>query len=100
MAGLPRSVRCLLTLAILTAVLPALAADWPGWLGPDLNGRSPEAGSFQAESFALDVAWSRPLGIAYSGIAVVGDRAVSRLEERRVTLTTGGAGRKEEGKKS
>lgn len=58
-------------------VAPAPAADWPGWLGPRQNGSSPEKGFAAAGQVSLGLAWSRDLGPAYSGIAVVGGRAIT-----------------------
>ena len=61
-----------LTLAPLTP-----AADWTRWLGPEQNGSSPEQDVFGKADATLDVAWHRPLGKAYSGIAVADGRAVT-----------------------
>ena len=71
--------------AIITGALfistAAVAADWPRWLGPDQNGTSPEEGIFGAAAPALNVAWSRALGKAYSGIAVVDGKAVTMFAD-------------------
>jgi outer membrane protein assembly factor BamB len=68
-------------LIILTISSTAGAADWPRWLGPDQNGASPEKGVFGDAEPKLSVAWSRPLGIAYSAIAIVDDKAVTMFAD-------------------
>ncbi len=66
------------TFAVVLLIFPiAVAADWTRWLGPDQNGASPEKRIFGRATPELDVVWSRPLGIAYSGIAVASDKAVT-----------------------
>jgi enterochelin esterase-like enzyme/outer membrane protein assembly factor BamB len=70
----------LLTVAIWGALIPGTppaAADWDRWLGPEQNGSVGAAGLFPEGDFGLEVAWQRPLGVSYSGIVVVGDRAVT-----------------------
>ncbi len=50
------------------------AGDWPNWRGPNHNGASTERNFktlFKSEPKKL---WERPIGSAYSGISVVGDR--------------------------
>lgn len=64
-------------ISILFLALPALASDWPGWLGPDGNGISPETGVFGMKKSKLAIKWERPLGKGYSGIAVVDGKAVT-----------------------
>lgn len=54
----------------------SIAADWTRWLGPDHTGASPEKDVFGADA-KLDVAWTKPLGIAYSAIAVAHGKAVT-----------------------
>jgi outer membrane protein assembly factor BamB len=68
---------CTIAAVILAASSFAGAADWPRWLGPDGNGVSPETGIFGKASPTLEVAWTKPLGIAYSGIAIAGGKAVT-----------------------
>jgi outer membrane protein assembly factor BamB len=54
---------------------PALAGDWPQWLGPDRNGVSAETGLLTAWPEAgPEVLWRARLGKGFSGIAVAADR--------------------------
>jgi len=55
----------------------AHAADWVRWLGPNQDGTAAGDGLFPEDGFGLDVAWARPLGIGYSGIAVAEERAIT-----------------------
>lgn len=60
---------------IILPVSLAAAADWPQWLGPERDGVWREEGiveSFPEEG--LKVKWRAPVGLGYSGPAVVGDR--------------------------
>ena len=73
--------RRIATLSIAVAVLlpcvpTARAADWSRWLGPSQNGIAPDRDLFGA-SPRLDIAWTKPLGIAYSAIAVADGRLVT-----------------------
>ena len=82
-----RSIRVAGIAAFLMMFLsPAPAADWPGWLGPDRDGSSPETEIFAAGETApsLDVAWKRSLGKAYSGIAVVDGKAITMFGDGEV----------------
>lgn len=51
--------------------------DWPQYRGPQRSGESAARKVFPDSDFGLEVAWKRPLGSGYSGIAVVGNRAVT-----------------------
>lgn len=51
--------------------------DWTRWLGPQQTGASTETGIFGKGTPKLEIAWNRPLGVAYSGIAVTDGRAVT-----------------------
>ncbi len=74
----PPTCRGTATFAVALLIFPiAAAADWTRWLGPEQNGASPEKSIFGQATPELDLVWSRPLGIAYSGIAVASDRAVT-----------------------
>lgn len=66
---------CLLIALVLTA-LPALADDsWPQYRGPQRDGVSPATGlRFDWPEGGPPLAWERPLGSAFSSIAVVGGR--------------------------
>jgi outer membrane protein assembly factor BamB len=63
-----------LRILCLVLVLPALvlAADWPGWLGPNRDGSSPE--KVEPWKEPLKVAWRVKVGEAHSSPIVVGDR--------------------------
>jgi outer membrane protein assembly factor BamB len=60
-----------------SAVSAVSAADWAGWLGPNHDGVSPETGVFTGGPFELEVAWRKPLGLGYSGIAVADGLAIT-----------------------
>jgi outer membrane protein assembly factor BamB len=51
--------------------------DWPGFRGPRATGVSDAMGVFGAGGTKLEVAWKRPLGKGYSGIAVAENRVVT-----------------------
>jgi outer membrane protein assembly factor BamB/enterochelin esterase-like enzyme len=78
--------------AVLIGVLgfpgEAPASDWARWLGPNHDGKAPGEGLFPDESFGLRVAWNRPLGVAYSGIAVAEGRAVTMFADGEVDWLT------------
>ena len=73
------SLRSALCLGFLTvAFLPAPAADWPRFRGPDLNGISRETG--WNSSWSADgpkAAWRAKLGVGFSTVAVSGGRVVT-----------------------
>lgn len=61
--------------AALIATAPATASDWPQFRGPDRDGVSVETGlALDWGEGGPDVLWRVPLGSAYSGVSVVGDR--------------------------
>lgn len=64
-----------LTLASLVSV-PAFAADWPQWRGPDRDGRSPDTGLLQRwpEGGPPKVLSASGFGSGYSSLAIVGER--------------------------
>jgi outer membrane protein assembly factor BamB len=68
--------RLVLVALLLQPLAGAQAADWSRWLGPRQDGSSPERDVFSGAP-RLSVSWKRPLGVAYSGIAVAGGRAVT-----------------------
>ncbi len=84
---LPYRITATFSFALLICPI-AVAADWTRWLGPDQNGASPEKRIFDRATPELDVAWSRPLGIAYSGIAVAGDWAVTMFGDGQTDWLT------------
>ncbi|MEZ6130840.1 MAG: PQQ-binding-like beta-propeller repeat protein [Planctomycetaceae bacterium] len=50
------------------------AEDWPNWMGPELNGISSEQGwSTQWPKTGLPEVWTRPIGIGFSSISLVGN---------------------------
>lgn len=67
-----------LVIAILVALVPfaAAAADWPQWRGPHQDGISTETGLLTdwPEGGPPEL-WRIPLGLGYSAVSVVGDRA-------------------------
>jgi outer membrane protein assembly factor BamB len=52
----------------------APAEDWPNFLGPMHNGISSEGGFKTAWEAAPPKLWERPVGSAFSGMSIVGDR--------------------------
>ncbi len=67
-------------LALLLASLPTAAApadDWPGFRGPERTGAAAATGVFTPERGGLALAWRKPLGSGYSGVAVSGGRLVA-----------------------
>src|SRR3954454_15277272 len=63
-------------LALLALTLPALAADWPQWLGPNRNGTSPETGLLTTwPAGGPKALWKVPGGDGYASVAVAGGRA-------------------------
>ncbi|HZT83405.1 MAG TPA: PQQ-binding-like beta-propeller repeat protein [Gemmataceae bacterium] len=65
--------------ALLAAALPAFAADWPQWRGPDRTDVSKETGLLKTwPDGGPKLLWTyRDAGVGYSGPAVVGDRLYS-----------------------
>ncbi len=54
---------------------PAVAGDWPQWLGPDRNGTSNEKGLLkQFAEAGPEVVWRAPLGKGFSAIAIAASR--------------------------
>ena len=74
-----RGLRCgaLVLTSIVGLGMPAEAADWPGYRGPGHDNRVAAAGAFAERDVGLRVAWRSVLGSGYSGVAVVGGRAVT-----------------------
>src|SRR5438445_11713716 len=66
----------ILTVSFCAAVLPAAAAEWPQWRGPDRTDTSTETGRLKTWLKAgPPLRWSyEEAGVGYSGPAVVGDR--------------------------
>jgi len=60
---------------------PREGADWPVWSGPEGNLTSLGNGVFAGGAFGLERVWSRPLGSAYSGILVVGERLTTAFSD-------------------
>src|SRR4051794_39069685 len=68
-------------LACLALALPAAAADWPHWLGPNGNGSSPETGLLtRLPDKGPKILWKVPGGAGYSAIAVAGGRAITLVQ--------------------
>jgi hypothetical protein len=66
---------------LLFLVPSVVAADWPHWRGPNHDGKADAGGVFGDQPFALELAWARPLGIAYSGISIADGRAVTMYSD-------------------
>ena len=63
-----------LALPILIAA-PLWASDWPRWLGPNGDNMAPEGEHFEPDLAKWKIAWKADVGIGYSSVAVLGDRA-------------------------
>ncbi|MEE8169439.1 MAG: PQQ-binding-like beta-propeller repeat protein, partial [Phycisphaerae bacterium] len=69
-------------MAVVIATSVATAADWPGFRGGFGDGASRETGVFAGrDSFGLDVAWKKPSGSGYAGIAVADGRVVTLFSD-------------------
>jgi outer membrane protein assembly factor BamB len=69
-------------LVLSTGAPLALADDWPGYLGPNRDGRSAETGLLtEWPEGGPEVLWRAPLGVGYSSVAVAGGRAFTMLAE-------------------
>ncbi|MBI5801329.1 MAG: PQQ-binding-like beta-propeller repeat protein [Verrucomicrobia bacterium] len=77
--------RAALCLALLSAAfLPAHAADWPMFRGPELNGISRETG--WSSTWPVDgpkVAWRAKLGVGFSTVAVGGGKLITSGHDGR-----------------
>jgi outer membrane protein assembly factor BamB len=62
----------LMALLVTSSVAGVLAADWPSYLGPNRNGTSPQKGLLRSwPKEGPKVLWTVPLGVGFSGPAVV-----------------------------
>ena len=62
-------------LFLITLIGTAIAADWPQWRGPDLNGISKEtAWSTEFPDGEPKIAWRAKVGTGFSSVSVVGGR--------------------------
>jgi outer membrane protein assembly factor BamB len=65
----------LIALLVTVSVAYAVAADWPGYLGPRRDGTSAETGLLRTwPKEGPTVLWSVPVGIGYGGPVVVGGK--------------------------
>src|SRR5262245_66225743 len=65
----------LVAVAFLALPLTASADDWPQWLGPKRDGVWREQGILDKfPAGGPKVVWRQPLGVGYTGPAVIGDR--------------------------
>jgi outer membrane protein assembly factor BamB len=68
-------------LCIVGLASAVLAADWPGWLGPERNGASSETGLLTTwPTSGPKVLWQAKGGDGYSSIAVAEGRAVTLVQ--------------------
>lgn len=86
----PQTAILVLLLALALLAVPAMAADWPGWRGPERDGKSEESGLLPAwQEGGPPLAWKASgLGGGFSSLAVVGDRiyTMGDLGESQVVL--------------
>ncbi len=65
----------LIALFVIASVAFALAADWPGYLGPRRDGTSPEKGLLRTwPKEGPKVLWTAPVAAGYGGPAVAGGK--------------------------
>jgi outer membrane protein assembly factor BamB len=65
----------LITIIVALSVVCAVAADWPGYLGPKRDGTSAEKGLLRTwPKEGLQVLWSVPVGVGYGGPAISGGK--------------------------
>ena len=70
----PLAVMCLVAVCCSVSV----AADWPGFRGPDALGVSSETSVFPTgDSIGLELAWKTRIGSGYSGVAAAGGKLVT-----------------------
>ena len=72
---------CVGTLVTSVALAASTAGDWPGFRGPNGNGQVSSALPAGDGDLQLRVAWQRDIGSGYSGIAVLGDVAVTATSD-------------------
>lgn len=65
--------------------MPAWASDWPQFLGPNRSGIAPEISMGDAPT--LEPQWEQNVGLGYSGVAVVSDRAYTMGHDGSKTET-------------
>lgn len=68
-----KSVTRLLAVATFLGVLPqtGISADWPNWMGPNLDGISKETGwSEKWPDDGLPVVWKKQIGIGFSSVSI------------------------------
>ena len=72
-----------LPLLLLVCGVPAVASDWPCWMGPAHNGASPEKGLLTKwPATGPKVLWKVPGGDGYSSVAVVKERAYTLVQRK------------------
>jgi len=60
--------------------------DWPGFRGANGDGVSSATNIFDRGGVRLEVAWKRPLGSGYSGVAVAEGRAVTMFSDGKADV--------------
>ena len=71
-----------LGVALMPAALSAAdASDWPHWSGPNLDLTVSTGSELFDGALRLEREWSVPLGSGYSGIVVIGERAVTGFSD-------------------
>lgn len=75
----PGSVLLLVFMA--TAAAGSPGDDWLQWAGPNFNLTIRDAGVFDRGAFDLEPVWVRPLGSAYSGIAVADGKLITAFSD-------------------
>lgn len=79
-----RRTRWVVGFAALTSLPAVYAGDWPFFRGSNLDGVADEKLPFgPSDPIALEIAWKRPLGSGYSGIAVVGEHVVTMFSDTK-----------------
>ena len=74
--------RIIFCVATITSISQAHAADdWPGWRGPNRDGKSDDVGLLKSWDGAPPLAWTAEgIGIGYSGVSIVDGRVFTMGE--------------------
>jgi outer membrane protein assembly factor BamB len=78
-----RPILFLLALMLCSSMnIQADTGDWPGFRGPNFDGSAPAGSKFEiADGGSLNVVWRSKIGAGYSGVSIVGNRAVTMFSD-------------------
>ena len=78
---LPRFAIFVFLLAFAATAVTGGTTDWPHLRGPAFDGRIDAGGAFDGDAIGLEVAWTAPIGSAYSGVVIADGVAVTAFAE-------------------